>query len=237
MQAILFINLETRTDRRDHVLRQIRRSDLNDLSVSRVMAYNGSALPPEELEKMLTPTARSEIAKTMAGGKRQHHSELTLGAVGCAMSHIAAWKHIASMKTNRPVIVFEDDIDIPEQSLHKINTQWQHAKARQENAGKSHLPLMFFLESDCVTHCKKDRNKIYSSKMFYGTRAYAVTPADAQKLLQLSFLPMDVQLDHKIRHLQDAGELYTLAWNHIKTHDFGTNIQTNIRSRAPIDRN
>ena len=120
---------------------------MHGLAVSRLIAYDGSALTVEDVAAVITPTAHAEIAEGLAGSKRKHHAQLSMGGVGCGLSHIAAWKHIAAMQPNLPVIVFEDDIEIPKDtySLQKINTQWQHAKTRQKKRRKISLAVAVFL--------------------------------------------------------------------------------------------
>jgi GR25 family glycosyltransferase involved in LPS biosynthesis len=236
MQCILFINLDKRPDRLKHVVRQVMQSDLRDLSLVRLAAHNGSELTPPETAEMLTPAAQTELQNLQVTGKRQHHAQLTMGGIGCYLSHMDAWSHVASMdaKPDIPVLILEDDITLPRKCLDRMVEAWKYAKNKQALAGKAHLPLVLLYESFCMEGCAADARGMSQDAYYWGARAYAMTPQDAKNLLKLPWLPMDVQVDHQLQYFRDAGLVVIYVVQIVKqaTHDIRvTDIQKPVKGR------
>ena len=111
------------------------------------------------------------------------------GAVGCALSHINAWKKIASL--DEPGFVIEDDVDIkglePEimAAYQKIPTDIDFAS------------LMYLNWGSTKKHHHSRYNEHWlniSSRYFSGTQLYYLTPDGAKKLLQHVF-PITTHID------------------------------------------
>lgn len=115
--------------------------------------------------------------------------ELTLGEIGCFLSHRALWKTCVELDT--PLLIFEDDVEI------KVNIQ-------EILCAISKIEEDFdFLRLSGVRTKKNIRLKIQSFPEFKvveelrdpsGTGAYIITPRGASKLLKSSssfFVPVD----------------------------------------------
>jgi len=94
-----YINLDKRTLRRKDFEKQMK---LHDLSVERISAFDGSALP-----ERISPYIRK-------------------GAYGCWMSHIETWKKVK--EKNTPCVIFEDDIILCDNFCEKINAVLDDSK-------------------------------------------------------------------------------------------------------------
>jgi glycosyl transferase family 25 len=94
MQAILVrvISLERSTDRRERVQRELNNFSLEWAFLN---AVDGFALkvPPKSYNQ--------------AKVKRLQGHALTLGEIGCYLSHLSAWEQC--VQENKPMLVFEDD--------------------------------------------------------------------------------------------------------------------------------
>ena len=102
VESAFVINMDAAKDRLRHFSSQVPPGVL----VERIPAVNGSAV---NLSIVLDPAAHVELLETEARGHRTEHHQLgSRGAVGCYLSHTAAWVRIASGKLDSGLI-FEDD--------------------------------------------------------------------------------------------------------------------------------
>ena len=222
-----------------HVTDEVRKSDLRELPLVRLSAHDGNTLALDGITDLVTPVAEAELREVAALGMRRHHSQLTMGAVGCYLSHMDAWAHVADLASPDPVLILEDDVKIPRRSLLKMSTAWEHAVAKQAAGGEDHLPLVLLYESMCMLDCRADTAGLSQDGYFWGARAYAVTPSGAALLRALPFLPMDIQVDHQLIAFRDAGLLTLYVYRHVgvRRDSVGaTNIQVTIMKNAPRSR-
>jgi glycosyl transferase family 25 len=133
-------------------------------------------LSPDALEKLMT------VQRT---GFRADHPDLTAGAVGCYLSHLQAWQHIAS-SGGQTGLVFEDDADIPSDALsktvdlmRKVPADWDIVLLGYEGGGS-------FVASGVVRVPR-----------FLRTHAYVIKTACAKRL-GTEMLPIRKQLDWQL---------------------------------------
>lgn len=72
-------------------------------------------------EMMIEPKALAKLSATLHRGYRLTHEELTLGSVGCALSHVAAAEE-ATKKSLSMACIFEDDVQLPLDAAQRIGT-------------------------------------------------------------------------------------------------------------------
>jgi GR25 family glycosyltransferase involved in LPS biosynthesis len=224
----LVINLDRRADRLVKFNDTYQRSDLaSEVPLARIAATDGSVL---DMDALLTPTAAAEMAQVRAGKPRMHHTQLTPGAVGCYLSHLDAWRVAA--RSPGPVVIFEDDVIVPERMLQRLNLAVNEAAAVA--GGK---PFVLALHIICLKDCEMLPSGFVKPTMFWSTAANVVTPESARALLaMMDSAPIDIQIDGRLGELAAEGRIVFLARPMIKIEFGGTDIQVNTTLRAPLTR-
>lgn len=98
------INLDRMPDRMQSFMDRLSKTDMTVPPI-RMAAVDGRNL---NLQELVTPQALAEIERAERVGFRERHYELTRGAVGCALSHRAAWDRLLASDKGM-VMVCEDD--------------------------------------------------------------------------------------------------------------------------------
>lgn len=192
------INLDTRADRMAVTVPKLHRFGFRD--VERWPAVDARRMSRAEVDRVVRPDARAPIWS----GVRAEHCELSLGAVGCFLSHLQIWASLAESADESPdeaALVFEDDTD-------------PTITSEQVDAALVALPDDWDIVFLGVFGEPYDpaRLSIRRVEWFFGTHAYVVRRLCAQKLLA-SALPMHVQLDSWLSRLSMGGlvRLYAIA--------------------------
>lgn len=207
----IVINLDRRPDRLAAFAQALKDTDLASLTTRRFSAIDAKHIPHGALQGLLTPVALRELQMAQRTGMREHHSQLTLGAVGCYLSHVQVWHQIAAASSGPdvPWLVFEDDAAF---QVHDVQSRLalffqQAVEAFELRFGPvSHVDNRFALVVNATGMCKAGcRASIHATHpaivnpyLAYGLHCYALTPRMAAKLLLLRtppVLPIDVQLD------------------------------------------
>lgn len=213
---VVVINLENNRQRLAAFMQRYMASDLASVRVHRVDAVDGregdwsSYLSPEALEQLMS------VQKT---GFRTSHPDLTPGAVGCYLSHMQAWGHVAA--SGKPFgLVFEDDAAIPPDVLDHFTTaappspNWDIVLLGYEGDGQAAGPGLL----------KMSR--------FLRLHAYAIT-AEAASRLCASALPIRQQVDWEVSaHIAKGLRVFGLSPSRVKVAWQGTNIQTPLKPGA-----
>ncbi len=106
------ITLERRQDRWRNFMEKARAAHLQ---VNKWPGIDGRQLDIQHDERV-SVFARRNI---MEGTRRSHEEIDSIGAVGCALSHISLWKHMLSTDQEY-FIIFEDDADLPADFLPRM---------------------------------------------------------------------------------------------------------------------
>lgn len=188
------INLDKRTDRMAVTVPKLHRFGFD---VERWPAVDARRMSRGDVEGVVRPDARAPIWR----GWRAEHSELSLGAVGCFLSHLQIWASLAEAPEGVPALVFEDDTD-------------PTITSEQVDAALVGLPDDWDIVFLGVFGEPYDpaRLSIRRVQWFFGAHAYIIRRRCAQNLLA-SALPMHVQLDSWLSRLSMSGlvRLYAIA--------------------------
>lgn len=165
-------------------------------------AVKGASLPPATLNHLLTPNRQYVATCAEQQRKGAEESQYSLGAVGCAMSHWAAWYHVANDPNVRAALILEDDVffrvpDAPQQIAALV----REAKG---------IENFDFLRLDAwpspSSHRMCSKSRPFSEHMrqelglTYSFTGYIVTKQGARKLLHRA-LPLYEHIDHHPSYL------------------------------------
>ncbi|AIL31963.1 glycosyltransferase family 25 protein [Basilea psittacipulmonis] len=171
------------------------RLDALNISFSFFDAVNGKALTEDELSQVDFSFYTNEI---------KSKKPLTLGEVGCAMSHINLYEYIVKNGIAE-AIIFEDDAIVPHEFKKIISTALAKVPKRKEIVFFAHgkgniwpvkkkLPERYYL----VRYRIPSRNSL---RFITNTSAYYITLEGAKKLLKQAY-PIRMPADYLTGLLQ-----------------------------------
>ena len=182
-ENIYVINLRKRPERWQRTFQQLKSCGFCSDNIRRIEAVDGQMLFQTDrtlLKSILTDRAYTEIQDR----KRAYHEQLTLGAVGCALSHIFVWKE-AMEKGIPELLIFEDDI--------VLSRNFKTLFLERLSMVPGDKDIVFL---GCW-HRKRpvavNKHVVKPIKIFQ-THAYALSRQGAEILLK-NVLPLRVQLD------------------------------------------
>lgn len=163
--------------------KELKKQGFNN--VNHFKAVDGRKYVLGELVKkeILTPRAYNDLRY----GREQHSGITSLGAIGCTLSHLELWKYCIAQ--NFPfIVVAEEDAYFKKQinptDLKKITTTLQK-------------------NNSCFISTNKNLEK---NEQFFGTQFYIVSKDGAKQLVK-KCLPIDLQTDAYMAHLNDIGDI------------------------------
>ena len=189
------INLDRRTDRMAVTVPKLRAFGF--ARAERWPATDSRQMSRAEVDQLVRPEARAPI---WANQRTQHH-ELSIGAVGCYMSHVRIWATAAAL--DRPyTLIFEDDTE-------------PTITSAQVDSVLAGLPRDWDIVFLGIFGDSRDSASALSIRRvtrFYGMHAYIINARCVPSLLKRA-LPMDMQIDSWLSKLAVEGSvnLYTIA--------------------------
>lgn len=183
---IFVINLKRRAQRWRHAHIQLISQGFLAQNIQRVEAVDGQYLFENNrtyLRKILSVDAMKKIREKT----RSSPEQLTVGAVGCALSHVSIWRDMVE-KNISSAIVFEDDLRFHWGFAALFKHRWQHVPQGWD---------LIYL--GCLHKKKPVRINRYFNKprSVYLSHAYMLNTRAARILLSGAF-PLEVQIDHYI---------------------------------------
>ena len=218
---IIYINLDRRLDRKENVIEQLKKVGLLDMS-ERFSAVDGKKLDINNLDTHIITQDGIEFAKK----SDIIYTHLTLGAIGCAMSHKAIYQKIIDENINR-CLILEDDITFDD----KFNEKIKEIENQFENGFDFDLFFLGFHPGTTFNIDMFITKNIKKYNTVYGLFGYIVTKSGAKKLLNL--FPITYQIDTEISRNTDKINIYgidnsnkiILSDQSQYSYKFGTDIQ------------
>tara|TARA_R110001599_G_scaffold108188_1_gene271207 strand:- start:2501 stop:3823 length:1323 start_codon:yes stop_codon:yes gene_type:complete len=153
--------------RNDRLQNSIRECDKYKLKCVQLEAIDGSDLNMENL-------LRDKILEKVSD------FSITENTIACSMSHIKALKIISELETDKPCIIFEDDIKI----LDNFEETMTKLKKDIQKINWDILLLGCRLDNDNNQLINTEIPYIFKSGLVLGAYAYMVTPASSRKILK-----------------------------------------------------
>lgn len=160
--------------------------------------------------KHVDQSAWKRLVQARLHMKRQHHQDLTNGAIGCYLSHIKTWKAFAS-SNKKFALVLEEDAVVTATEMFK------NLVLPDENEWD--ILLLGCIDLKPTSHVHGWRRVTH----FLETHAYIINRRSVKVLLSHA-LPIDRQIDW---HLSDLAQKNT-----IKIYAFSPNIVTQNKSNG-----
>ena len=149
----VFLNLDRCVDKRKDMINKFP-------NAIRVKAVDGREQTPESI----APFKVDRAWRDPSSGRR-----ITQGEVGCAMSHIKAWKLCTVL--DEPIIVLEDDVEV-------LNSNYQELVNKY-----SHYDFLYLGYKDMQGDCEVINIELKKPKFTYWMCSYYITPKVAQALI------------------------------------------------------
>jgi GR25 family glycosyltransferase involved in LPS biosynthesis len=217
---ILLINMESRKDRLANFTASYNASDCKGkLPMHRIPAVVGKEANWKN--GLLTPAATKDLVEVVKTGKRKGHESLTVGAVGCYLSHLKALEYV--VEKNQPMVICEDDAVLPADFYEKIKAGLLLPTPNQ--------PMILLFQVLCngwdKLKCILKQHNFYEVYQFWSLACYYITP-EAAKIVLSAAKPLEIQLDHMISKLAIDKKINIYANPIATTTNFGSDIQIPI---------
>lgn len=224
IDKVIYINLDKRDDRRRHMESLLKEHNLNQKAM-RLSGVDGRKLNINKISSDLVTNS----GKYDAVHGTKVYVPLTMGGIGCALSHRKAYEMIINNKMDRALIL-EDDVYFDKKFGEKLKTL-------MGNLPTTDFDILFigYHSAKNVVRVKNNNYFVIPQKV-YGLFGYIVTQRGAQKLMNV--FPITWQIDTEISFHFNKMKVYATSPKHkivfsdqssIHTK-FGTDIQ--IRKQA-----
>ena len=210
------ISLDRRPDRWANIKAS---ADAAGLPLERLVAIDAKTFDAVHHPAVSVGTAHN----IQAGVRRSHYEIDAAGAVGCSLSHFAAWTRIVDEKLDA-MIIFEDDVEIPVD----IRRRLEYVVANLPKEGNWDMVTFHMTEfSGGRAGCKPigPGTEWWSCTSQMGAYAYMLSNRGAEKLLSRAY-PIELHVDAYMAYMARLGEITILRHPLIEIahNDFGTDI-------------
>jgi len=219
---ILYINLDRRTDRKDYIKQQLEKIKWTG-NIERISAIDGKTLDLDSVSHLLTDAALLE-AKTMYLNPPPG-SYMSMGAVGCALSHREAYLNIQNGPDDY-VLIIEDDVLFDDNFSNLIKTSINNVPD---------YDILYINHHNSSKTSKINGNYSIPTGAIFGTFAMVIHKRVIPKLLTL--FPIDGQVDSQMRRIYKDIKVYCLNSRNLITSEDSdiNNFDTDIQGSNIVD--
>lgn len=211
------INLAKNRDRLDKFTYFYKTSDLGErVPLERFDAIYGKEL---DIQKYVSPTAYSVLLENEKNQYRTKHYQLTRGAVGCYLSHMALIEKLLEDPSVDYYIIFEDDAVVMSSVYNRI--------LKALNTAPSNWDMIVL--SPIMEVTKKKGRLFNKFESFWGLSGYIINKKGAKRMVdEFKIRPISMQIDSKMSLMIMQGKLNVYGYRervlwHNRTS--GTDIQ------------
>lgn len=228
INSILYINLQRRQDRDKYMRKLLNTIQLTQsTNITKIDAIDGKTLLRENISNN---DITSDGINDAYNNNQVVYIPLTIGAIGCALSHKKCYQYIIDNNIER-CLILEDDVRLHSDFNNQLNILLNEIPKDFDIFVLGHSSTAKVDPSFIPT------NNFYKTNKFYGLFGYIVSNKGARKLLNI--FPITKQIDTEISSHLNTIDAYVL-YNSIIFSDpsstktlFGTDIQI----RENINRN
>lgn len=185
---IFLINLKDSTDR---LKRSSDQLSYQNIDFERIDAIHGKYLSNDNILEHYSKELNS----------KSYYRSLSLGEIGCYLSHRKAWQRIVDLKLDYAIIMEDDfklvgDLNKVFNALESLNNQWDIIKLASYN--NRERPIRYKTQIDA------DFEIVIHNKTMTGCCAQAITYKGAKKLIEFS-QQFGRPVDTDIQHIWETG--------------------------------
>ena len=180
-------------------------------------AIDGRQLTKNQLESLVQPDSMEPVIKNY----RTEHNQLSIGAIGCYLSHYSLWKQLSMDENHDYYIIFEDDL-LPSNHYYEID---RIIRSAPDDFDILLLGGLFHLRSQY-------NSKFHEVHRFICLHAYVIKKTNALYYILQNSFPIAQQLDWFLSELsiKQKIKIYTphdINWKQDNS-SFSTDIQTKM---------
>lgn len=221
------INMDKNKDRMEKVINNYEKSDLRNIPYERFPAVIGKNI---DIHEWLTADTIVELKQVENKKYRNHHYQLTRGAIGCFLSHYALAKKLLEDKKYDYYFNLEDDIYISDGALKKLQDALATAPEDWDFILFGYNRLLY---SNIVND---DFGKVTG---FWGTHGMLMNKKGAKTLVdEVDRNKIDGQIDAYMSRMSQQGKLELYAYRNqiFNTYnDLLSDIQAPIKPKKGVD--
>lgn len=230
------INLKRRDDR----FIQFHKN-LSSVGIGNIQRYLAVDTSDVQVLKNAYPLLTEQAWKEANSPFRTNHAQLSIGAIGCYLSHVNLWKQLVNENNETEYyLIFEDDIRALKNLKLDLKTFLERFPVRDFDIialgnlvytpyGEKQNKIQNLYETS-VAKDKDDNDKKKSYirvARFFGLHAYIISKEGAKKFLSRCF-PIQMQIDSYISNIivpLDIKAYVTIPSVFYQDRTFGTDIQ------------
>ena len=222
-----YINLDKNVKRKNELIESYTNSDLQVIPLNRFSAIPGKTV---DLDKWLTPEALLQVRETEKTNTRTHHYQLTIGAVGCFLSHYTLAKQLLDDNSAEYYLILEDDIIFDKNILNDIK---RYLSIVPKDWDIIQLSTLRNINYTVV-------GEFYQPSGFWGMQSYILNKRGAKKLIdEVKKHKIDGQIDAYLSRMMQQGKIKVYITNQrlffINENSMKSDIQCKLIKNSPSD--
>jgi glycosyl transferase family 25 len=221
------ISLDRRVDRWQRFMGQTVAAGLH---VKRWSAVDGRTIDVEKDERISVFARRNIVEKT----RRSHEEIDSIGAVGCALSHIALWKALLESPSEY-FLIFEDDAVVPADFVERANVLLRSSTRLRDTSSWDVWMLggAWKAEQSDIDTARATGEPAVDLGRFYLIHGYVINRRAAAAFLANCF-PIQAHIDHYMSMCARFAGIRVIGSPQLKLRQAGQASDIQMKSRCTI---
>ena len=214
------INMDKNKERLNRVIQNYNNSDMTELKMQRYSAIVGKDV---YVNNWLTPFTIVELEQVERNKYRLYHYQLTLGGVGCFLSHYNLMKQLIDDPNNDYYFIMEDDIVFAPNTYHTVKQSITNAPPDWD--------ILLYGYIRTVENKNYTNTQFFKLNAFWGMQGYLISKSGAKKFVdEVDTNKIDGQIDAYLSRMIQQGKINIYAYKNrpIRTFDSISDIQNQI---------
>lgn len=227
LMTAFIINMDKNKERWNRVIQNYNNSDMTEINMQRYSAIVGKDV---YANNWLTPYANIELEQTERNKYRLYHYQLTMGGIGCFLSHYNLMKQLIDDPKNDYYFIMEDDIVFSKNTFHTVNHSFFNAPTDWD--------MLLFGYIRLVKNTNISNTDFIKLNSFWGTQGYVISKKGAKKLVdEVDANKIDGQIDAYLSRMiqQDKINIYAYKIPLITTFESISDIQNQLLIQPHIN--
>ena len=226
--SAFIINMDKNKERWNRVIQHYNNSDMTELKLQRYSAVVGKDV---NVYDWLSPYAIVELEQVERNKFRLYHYQLTMGGIGCFLSHYNLMKKLIDDPDNDYYFIMEDDIVFSP-------TTYLNIKQSIINAPPNWNMLLYGYIRTVNDTTYNDNNYFIKLNAFWGMQGYLVNKKGAKIFVEEADAnKIDGQVDAFLSRMIQQGkiDIYAYKKRQIATFDSISDIQNQLLIQPNIN--